>query len=294
MVPTEMLEVEITESAFVLESKILSDMVESLHSHGFKVAIDDFGSGYSSLGILKDIDADVLKMDMKFLEGFEKGGRVGTIVLAMMRMAKWLKLNVVVEGVETKEQADFIKSIGGEMIQGYYYSKPLPLEDWERLLDGRQVTKKEEPFDGFSAEDTAILMGGNRLINRLLGGLCSGFGLYEYVEGRLSILRVNDGYRAIMHSGNSDISLYAGNVLDRVEERDRGAFLKNLEKAIDTGEAVDVRFHRINDKGELIYIEGIILRLNDDIKAPILCISFHDIYDKKSYDSSGKSVTDNP
>ena len=121
-VPNGLLEIELTESAFTLEAGTLTDAVSKLHEYGFRVAIDDFGSGDSSLGTLKDIKADTLKMDMRFMEGFEKGGRVGTIVTSVLRMARWLALPVVVEGVETKEQADFIKSVGGDAIQGYYYS----------------------------------------------------------------------------------------------------------------------------------------------------------------------------
>ena len=99
-----------------------------------KIMMDDFGSGYSSLNVLKDMEVDYLKIDMKFLQNKEFNGKGEKVLTSVIRMAKWLHLPSIVEGVETVEQVDFLKCIGCEYAQGYYYAKPLRIEEYEAFL----------------------------------------------------------------------------------------------------------------------------------------------------------------
>ena len=96
--------------------------------------MDDFGSGYSSLNVLKDMPVDVLKIDMKFLSKDTEDGRSESIIASIVRMAKWLNMSCIAEGAETSTQVQFLKNIGCEFAQGYYYSKPLPIKDFERKM----------------------------------------------------------------------------------------------------------------------------------------------------------------
>ena len=121
-VPTRLIHVELTETAAVSGANVVVSAIKKLHDLGYTVEMDDFGSGYSSLNILKDIEFDVLKLDLKFIEGAIGSERGGTILGSVVRMAKWLKLPVIAEGVETVEQADFLKSVGCDYIQGFLYS----------------------------------------------------------------------------------------------------------------------------------------------------------------------------
>lgn len=134
-VPIRYLRIEITESVVLGGSQHANEIIRSLHEYGYVVEMDDFGSGYSSLNVLKDIDLDIIKLDMMFLSedcGSKKGG---IILSSMVRMAKWLGMPVIAEGVENPEQADFLKRIGCKYIQGYLYSRPLPEEQYvEKLL----------------------------------------------------------------------------------------------------------------------------------------------------------------
>lgn len=114
--------VEITETALVSDMGLLHEAIDRFHKEGFEVWMDDFGSGYSSLNVLKDFDFDEIKIDMGFLRNFNE--RSKKIVTAAVRMAKELGIHTLAEGVETKEHVDFLKSIGCERIQGYYYGKP--------------------------------------------------------------------------------------------------------------------------------------------------------------------------
>ena len=139
--PVSLLRLEVTESAFSKSTAQIIAVVKELIHFGFTVEIDDFGSGYSSLNTLKDVPAQVLKLDMKFLESSENKQRGCNIVESIVRMAKWLDMAVIAEGVETTEQADFLRSIGCDYIQGYLYAKPMPATDYEVHCHG---VEKEE------------------------------------------------------------------------------------------------------------------------------------------------------
>jgi len=125
---------EITESAYMKNQDEIVDRVTRIKNLGYKIAMDDFGSGYSSLNSLKDIPLDVLKLDMGFLRGGTNVERGNNIIAYMVDMAKALQLKIVAEGVETKEQADFLTERGCDVIQGFYYAKPMPLFDYEEKL----------------------------------------------------------------------------------------------------------------------------------------------------------------
>ncbi|MFA9464285.1 MAG: putative bifunctional diguanylate cyclase/phosphodiesterase [Velocimicrobium sp.] len=133
-IPPSLLELEITESAYVDNQKRLVGVIENLQAYGFVVLMDDFGSGYSSLNMLKEAVVDILKLDLVFLTGDDKQNRGGNILASVMNMAGWLNLSVIAEGVETKEQAEFLRSIGCQVAQGYYYAKPMPIKDYETYL----------------------------------------------------------------------------------------------------------------------------------------------------------------
>lgn len=97
--------------------------------------MDDFGSGYSSLNILKDVNLDVLKIDMKFFSKGPSDEKARKIVEAVIKMAEALEMTVIAEGVEDKEQVDFLCELGCDYIQGYYFAKPMPLTEYQKLLD---------------------------------------------------------------------------------------------------------------------------------------------------------------
>ena len=132
-IPPEYLHLELTESVFSDTENVILNAVNYLHKAGFTILMDDFGSGYSSLNVLKDIDLDVLKIDMKFLSKGTDDGRGEKILAAVIQMAKALDMPVIAEGVEEKKQVQMLKRLGCNYIQGYYFAKPMPQEDYERL-----------------------------------------------------------------------------------------------------------------------------------------------------------------
>lgn len=129
-----MLKLEITETAYNDNPTQLLQMITVLQDHGFKILMDDFGSGYSSLNMLKDLSVDVLKIDMKFMDDLDVSVRADNVLKCIVTMAKSLQMSVVAEGVETSKQLEFLKNIGCDMIQGYYYSKPIPADEFTDKL----------------------------------------------------------------------------------------------------------------------------------------------------------------
>lgn len=136
-----MMRLEITESAYTDNPQQLLAAMKELQNYGFQVLMDDFGSGYSSLNMLKDVPVDILKMDMKFLENQGISGRGPEILASLVRMAKKLGMHTIAEGIETKEQGDFLRSVGCEYGQGYYYARPMPADAFTNLLMARENVK---------------------------------------------------------------------------------------------------------------------------------------------------------
>ena len=134
-VPHELIAFELTESAFVSDNMQLYNLAKLLQENHFNVMMDDFGSGYSSLNSLREIPVDVLKIDLKFLPPSTDDKRGNVILQSIVEMANQLGLEVVVEGVETIEQAEFLLSIGCRNAQGYYFYRPMPVSEYERCLE---------------------------------------------------------------------------------------------------------------------------------------------------------------
>jgi len=126
--------IEITESAYTESTQEILKCSDRFRSEGFIIEMDDFGSGYSSLNMLRTVDFDILKLDMKFLSDTKGDVKAGSIISGVIRLADSLKVKVLAEGVETSEQADLLYSFGCEFMQGYYFSRPIPIEEYEAYM----------------------------------------------------------------------------------------------------------------------------------------------------------------
>ncbi|MBQ4522334.1 MAG: GGDEF domain-containing protein [Lachnospiraceae bacterium] len=131
-VPHEVIELELTESAFFEDKEVLLETVRKLREYGFAVSMDDFGAGYSSLNSLKELPLDVIKLDAEFFRGIEDTEKGKIIVNEAICLAKRLDMKIVAEGIETKEQVDFLAEQGCDLIQGYYFAKPMPIQEFEK------------------------------------------------------------------------------------------------------------------------------------------------------------------
>ena len=162
-IPRDYIHIEITESMIASDENLMRNIIDSFQNAGYEVWMDDFGSGYSSLNLLKDYRFDMLKLDMRFLTPFTDRSR--SIVTATVGMAKDIGIMTLAEGVETQEQLDFLREIGCSMIQGYYYGKPEPPEQvfahmeekgihigirkWRHLYDvvGKNIRATDYPLE---------------------------------------------------------------------------------------------------------------------------------------------------
>jgi diguanylate cyclase (GGDEF)-like protein len=143
-VPHDLLHVEFTESAIHSNPELFLSQVHDLHEAGFEVWMDDFGSGYSSLNVLQRYEFDVVKLDMEFMRVAEKDIKKSRLIVAgIVRTAKRLGVRALAEGVETQEQAAFLEGIGCDMLQGYLFSRPLPLDEVAQRLRGPNSLDRE-------------------------------------------------------------------------------------------------------------------------------------------------------
>ncbi|MBQ8821812.1 MAG: EAL domain-containing protein, partial [Lachnospiraceae bacterium] len=132
---------EITESAIMVNLPRQLELIKMLREASFIVEMDDFGSGYSSLNMLKEIQVDVLKLDMAFLKRSETEERSKIILQTIIEMSKQLEMPVIMEGVETQEQVDFLTSIGCDMFQGFFFARPMEIEKFEEIYLKDKIKK---------------------------------------------------------------------------------------------------------------------------------------------------------
>lgn len=189
-VPHHMIHVEITESVFIKDGVSISTQIDKFRDAGYEMWMDDFGSGYSSLNVLKDYHFDEIKIDMAFLSSFTEKAK--DIIKSTVRMAKDIGIHTLVEGVETEEQLQFIRSIGCEKIQGWYYGRPMPLAELENCMQEK----------GWIPEDRALKNYYNPLgsIDFLTD---ESMALVELNEGKLTYLFANHKFRQALASGGT-------------------------------------------------------------------------------------------
>lgn len=145
----KLLHLEITETAYIESPDQLIQAVGRLKKDGFIIEMDDFGSGYSTLNMLSELPIDILKLDMKFIQNAIKAHKENyqnkhNILRFIVGLGKWMDLEMVAEGVETKEQVEFLKDLECDYGQGYYFAKPMPTEEFENLLDKRHIREEKK------------------------------------------------------------------------------------------------------------------------------------------------------
>lgn len=196
-----LLNLELTESAYMDNPEAMGKMVLALQEAGFTIMMDDFGSGYSSLNTLKDIPIDVLKIDMKFLSGDVAAGRKECIMAAVVHMAGWLRIPVVMEGVETLQQVDFLRSIGCGYVQGYYYAKPMPVTEYEKLLHG----VIQQPFESLSENHELLvntIWSPDPQVDFIFNSMRQPACIYEFENGVFRAVKVNTEFNRFFGYGD--------------------------------------------------------------------------------------------
>lgn len=233
-IPEHLIKIEITESAYTENNNRISHAVNTFRNRGLVVMMDDFGCGYSSLNMLKNIPVDVLKLDMRFLQFKEEERQKSANILeSIVNMAGLLHLPIVVEGVENESQEKFVQKLGCRYTQGFYYYKPLPIKKFEELLrDKRQIDtqglvyKQVEPMHIREFIDTNFVS--DSMLNNVLGPVV----FFEVLGGDIKITRVNEQYFRMLGEQHFEEDIQK-EFLKRIPEEERCVFHRMIEKAFE-------------------------------------------------------------
>lgn len=286
-IPPELLNLELTESAYVENPVVIKDIITKLQLYGFIILMDDFGSGYSSLNTLKDISVDILKVDMKFLSNTDIPGRGDNILASVIRMAKWINLPVVVEGVETYEQARFLRSIGCDYVQGYYFASPMPVEDYLKLIDSNEEFHNNESGRNKSEDSEQIninaLFEKNPQMEMIFGNNLQTIVIYEYSDGNVELLRVNEGFYDMF--GSSDTALKKENVISIIDENYKETVISAFETAIRTKKIAEAEYERTKNNGTNMWVKLRLQYIQKIGNKHLLFGTLNDITAQKEIDS---------
>lgn len=226
-----LIEFEITETSYTQDSEQLIYVINRLRDLGFSISMDDFGTGYSSLNMLSEVPVDLLKIDMRFLKNFsEADEKSKNIIHFIVYMAKWLNLPVIAEGVETLEQVEYLRSIGCYNGQGFFFSKPFPIEEYETRVNNVDFTPPEKANKDEQLVAIKDLCSGNSAFNQIFNLFTSPLAIMELRGDNLEILRVNSHFYDEIMENSQEFIATTCHALDFVIPEDREKVLENLKK----------------------------------------------------------------
>lgn len=253
----KMLKVEITESAYAESNDRIIKAVRDLRIAGFLVMMDDFGSGYSSLNMLKEVTVDVLKLDMRFLEFDENEEEKGlNIIESVVNMARMLGLPIVAEGVETKKQEQMLQDLGCRYTQGYYYYKPLSIPQFEELLSD----ERKLDYEGIACKQVEALhvreflddnLFSDTMVNNMLGAAA----FYEMYENQITITRVNEQYYRLSGVSPDEKTDDSKKLWNHVRDDDMTTLYSIFEQAYENPkEGAHGYIHFLRTDGEVLWV----------------------------------------
>ena len=234
-IPVTYFRIEITESSLVGGNEYMVRIVENFHSLGYVVEMDDFGSGYSSLNVLKDVEVDIIKLDMIFMRG-KIGGRGGIIINSIIKMANWLGTPIIAEGVETIDQADYLQSIGCTYIQGYLFSKPVTEDEYIKMLKSTKTCELSAGMKLIDKLDAENFWNYESVETLIFNNLVGGAAVISYENGKIETLRVNQNYlKALgMNMEQQEVVLYQKNL--GFDKKNTKIYIDTIKRAIKSKE----------------------------------------------------------
>lgn len=275
------LHLEVTESAYTEDTQQFLKALSDIKSRGFVIEMDDFGKGYSSLCALKDMPIDVLKLDGDFLTIEDTSSRCGKIITSVVNMAHSIDMPVIAEGVETKEEADFLKTIGCMFMQGYLFSRPLPADELEEIFlsnGGRgfemKAFKGNQRCDGMDFFD---LDSQNTLIfNSYVGGAAI---ITRNQNGKVSADRMNDMFLKLVGLSREEYAKRRQDLLAGFDAASAKAFSDALDDAIATGDETSCTTHSpdIDGKGRDFWSHNRLRLIAQKVGLDVFYLSIEDI-----------------
>lgn len=236
-IPEKYIHFEITESAAINTHENLNSRIQKIRDLGFLIAMDDFGSGYSSLNSLRNMPIDILKLDMGFLRGEDKLNKGGTIITYVARMAQGLEYITVAEGVETLEQADFLRSIGVNIFQGFLFSKAVPEEQFLSLLKKSEGHGAVERPRTFGHVDVRKFMNPDSPESMMFEEYTGPAAIYEYDDEteQIHLIRVNKKYLSMIEMQDLVLNDVRKNLKQLVNKNSIDMYIKAIRGAVSTG-----------------------------------------------------------
>ena len=243
-IPHKLLKIEITESAYAEITTIIDDLVSRLKKDGFSVLMDDFGSGYSSLNMLSTVKLDAIKLDANFLNIKENSGI--HVIESVVHMAKTMSLPVIVEGVENKMQTDFLYELGCQYAQGYYFYRPIPTKEFEKLIsDPKKFDTKGFTFKSNEQFRVREFLDRNIYSDSMLNNIIGAVAIYSLHDEHVDIIRFNQQFFESVDVPEFSERLL--NIEQFVPDEDRPILFEGLKEAMNnrlTGSNKIIRFYR--------------------------------------------------
>ena len=249
-VPHELFQLELTETAYMDNPQVMKQVVFGLKESGFTVMMDDFGSGYSSLSILKEVEVDVLKIDMRFFDSSGNDGRSENIIASVVRMAKWLGMPAVAEGVEKAEQVNFLGSVGCEYVQGFYFARPMPIDEYEKLAKENKEKTVSKVVDTTGVLTMDKLWSSAPEMEILFSNSVQASAICEFDGSKFTYLRTNNAYKDLF--GADGVS--EGNPLDYIFYEYKNDVLDVFNNAVDSDESVECQYQRRVQQGKALWV----------------------------------------
>lgn len=254
----DLLKVEITESAYSENSDKIIRTVKELQEHGFLVMMDDFGSGYSSLNMLKSVPVDVLKMDMRFLEINDNEEEKGVGILeSVINMARQMKLPVIVEGVEFKKHEVLLQRMGCRYTQGYYYYKPMSVAAFEELL----ADERNMDYEGFWCRQSdpihvRELMDANLFSDSAIDGILGAMAFYDLFENNIEITRANEKYLQLVGVSRKEQDEFRKRFWTHVRDDDRQLLFSIFNQAYEEQvEGATGYIHLVREDSRTLWVQ---------------------------------------
>lgn len=265
--PADLIKVEITESAYADDTATVRETVRRMREMGFLVLMDDFGSGYSSLNMLKSVNVDVIKLDAQFLRIQAQEERKGiSIIESIVNMAKTMKLPIIVEGVETQEQINFLADLGCRYMQGFYFHRPMTVSEFEDMIrDENNIDLRGFEFKATEQIHPREFLDENMFSDAMLNNILGPVAFYRFKDSQVDVERYNQQYYLMVDLPIQQLNERIKGIEQYMYPEDVEMFHDLLEKAAEdhlNGAKGVIRVYRPN--GTLRWIDQQIYFLSED------------------------------
>ena len=280
--PKESVKIEITESAYVADANAVRDAVFRLREMGYMVLMDDFGSGYSSLNMLHSLNVDVIKMDAQFLHIGKGELQKGVSILeSVMSMAKSLSTPVIMEGVETREEFLYLRDLGCQYIQGFYFNRPMPVAAFEELLsDSSLIDCRGYVFKASQQLHAREFLDGSIYSDAMLNNILGPVAYYTWRGEHVDITRYNDQFFRLVGIKVEEMRDRSSAIERFIFPEDREKFFAVLRFAVEhqvVGGKGVIRVYR--PSGELVWLSLLVYYIGGDENEKKFYASAKDVSD---------------